>query len=930
MIILFDNKDKSLRQVQSENAVNKLYYLEAQVPSPDQVNTFILKYTDVFKGKSRHTTKSKAKNKTRDKVADKVGDKAGNNTKIKTKINQESLTSITPTVTTPEITTEPTIPLTLTDQEAILHFFECFGIEQGIQEIRNRLSLIETQIPLYDSLDDNLYLINRFRVYSAVVYEHHRFPTKNFLNKLIERKSTYENRKITDQIEQRKYKKLSIMIPFLESFNLELLYKTYMTVFYLYADEVGKNITTCQRPSFKPYFKHIKPYYTRSEILNMAKNIGIKLEDRFYEPEDINTLCSKIRTNDITASTLLEHQKFIIRENKVGLVQYYTLQGSFFMNQYLRGMAPYEFKNIYLESLVTPMWNLLLKAPGFDKGYTIYRFIRSDAYLRDISIGDIHIEKGFISTTRDPFYDSETYRYGIILIKINIPGGVPGVGLCIETISHFPDEQEIILPPLTLLRLDKRDENATYYHTNEEKKANIRTRYEFTYVGKQDIRYIDRPLFVHTQTIDFLKIADQSLGIGGMGVGATGATGAVVVGAVGETLSLEEKVRIFLNRYVNPMFQFYTMIGDNKYTIICERYDSTGVYEDFYAVKNQNGFMFYTIYKDNKLFMIELGEDNGSEKYMVVNFYVRYSTLINRDKILGELNFIKFISSVAYYFGIEYVVLWAEYQIYDRGIVCKNLGGGAKKKQRSFCPKPSKFDVPKKVIDLKINSGPDPGLDLDFDVDIDSHNIGKYDKPIKVSQVSSQSDSDSDKNIDTAQNQKVINEITVTDMILGGYYCADYYLYLKEGFKKYKDIGISNVEIKPKFSYFQLDKLVKISPQSILKKDDRDELYQIYDKIFKTEVIDNSQEDNLKNFYIWVIENRCYLIKELALKMHRIYNVDNPFLSDFYILDPLTYLYNRKYIMNFPSFVYRSITTVSKRGKIPINEYRTSARRKYT
>jgi hypothetical protein len=37
-------------------------------------------------------------------------------------------------------------------------------------------------------------------------------------------------------------------------------------------------------------------------------------------------------------------------------------------------------------------------------------------------------------------------------VRIKIPKNIKGVGLCIESYSNFPDEQEIILNPLTKLK----------------------------------------------------------------------------------------------------------------------------------------------------------------------------------------------------------------------------------------------------------------------------------------------------------------------------------------------------------------------------------------------------------------------------------------------------------------------------------------------
>src|SRR5439155_2826613 len=107
--------------------------------------------------------------------------------------------------------------------------------------------------------------------------------------------------------------------------------------------------------------------------------------------------------------------KHIIVNNKIGIVQYYSLQGSYFMNKYLRN--PNDYKNELLEKAIFSMWELIDTAPSFDKSYILYRFINDDIYLKYLKIGDTFIDPSFISTTRDPFYKSETYKFGFILIK---------------------------------------------------------------------------------------------------------------------------------------------------------------------------------------------------------------------------------------------------------------------------------------------------------------------------------------------------------------------------------------------------------------------------------------------------------------------------------------------------------------------------------
>ena len=496
----------------------------------------------------------------------------------------------------------------------------------SIQKIKDSISRINNKIPLYHEYSENLYIIDKTMVYDRVVYKHYRFPT-TYMVDMFKKKL---KKRAKNKIEERKLNKLKMMIKFLNSFNLDILYDTYVKVFYHYANEVGKNLTICLRPSFTPQLSHIDPYYTRSELINMALNMGIIKESKiYYDQKRVMGLCEKIQKNDIRAKTILHHQKHIIESDMLELVQYYSLQGSYFINNYLRGLAPYKYKNTYLEKKIKNIWKLIRSAPAFDRSYTLYRFIGTDDHLTSLSIGNKYTSPSFISTTRDPFYRSDEYKFGFILIKIHIPKNIKGVALCIETTSHFPKEQEIILPPGTVLRLDKKDQNASYYHTDNIFASKIKTRYEFTYVGNKPISFVDRPIYDKISFIDFLNMPKD------------------------DTYSMEERIKSFVYKYTVPFYNFDTKIGEKTYNITCELYNSSAVYKDFYAAKTDKGFSMYVTTK----FMIEIGEDNDGT-YMYVNYYYKHSQI--RDPI-SDKDLVFFLSTVGYYFGIEKVLIYTNY-----------------------------------------------------------------------------------------------------------------------------------------------------------------------------------------------------------------------------------------------------------------------------
>lgn len=768
-LLLFYKKDKTIKEAKPEQILDDLYYLRASVPTKENIKDYI---------------------------------KNGKNKNIKGLMK---------------------------DQEP----------DDVIQEIKDSISKIDYNIPLYDEYSKNLYLITKSNVYNRVMYQYYRFPDESLINLFREREKKLKPKiaKIKEKVDkehdlgefkksqdihyetlhknikiQREYRKLTLMLEFLKSFNMEILQTTYVKVFYYYANEVGKNITVCIRPSFMPHYKHIKPYYGRSELINMALNMGKrKPDDKYYDKDEIMNLCDIVKKNDITSETLVNHQEYIIDTNRIGVVQYYSLQGSYFMNKYMRGLISYPYKNELLESIIRSTWELILDAPEFDKEYIVYRFIHDDGYLKHLKINDIFIDPSFISTTRDPFYRSEIYKFGFILLKIKIPKNKKGVGVCIESYSHFPAEEEIILPPLSMLRLDKKDENVPYYHTDNIYASQIRTRYEFTYIDHQDIKFVDRPILPNNQVnaINFLRLKKS------------------------EAITIQEKIKYFLDMCVNEIFQFRTLIGEKEYDLMVEWYDSTSAYRDFYASTTKNGFSIYTIKNNYITFFIEIGEDNN-EPVMYVNYYFRYASTSPKKEI-NDTDFIDFIAKLGYYFGINQVYLYTEYASCD--------------------------------------------LEREF----------------------------------------------TEQMYRGGNYCVDFYRYFKYNEKRFQNdkIRIDATEMRTAFNYYDLDRMKSVDPisQNIIKHNDEDEIYQIYQKTYKPYT--NDTKYNLADFYIWMIDHHCVSVNQLVQKFDRLYKTTNPFDNDYYIFDPARYLYNKGLITEIPLIkTSKKETEISIGDRNPKNEYR--------
>lgn len=675
------------------------------------------------------------------------------------------------------------------------------NIADDIQKIKDTISHINFIVPLYNEVNKNMFLVPRTNLYKYVIYLSYRFPNEKLvaqfkkdniaLTQFVKNASDKQKEGIQYLIKVRQLNKMKLMLNFLENFNNKILFDTYIKTFYFYSDQVGGDITICVKPSFLPLFKHLNPYYTKKELINLGKNMELDMD---ISNSNIDKVCEIVKENDVSANIILDHQQYIINKNITGLIQYYSLQGSYFINKYLRNQTGHKYKNDFLEHNIRELWRNMDKTPAFDKSYILYRFINTDDHIKDMNIGDEYVDDGFISTTRDPFYSKDEVKFGFILIKIKVPANKSGVALCMESYSLFPEEQEVIFPPNTILKLIKKDKNALYYHPNKNYVAKIESRYEFVYVGKKDMLFIDRPLPRKIEEINFLKINKPSV------------------------RTLSEKINYFVANYIHDLYQIRVNIGGKNYTVVLEWFNSITAYERYYAIKTNNGFSLYTIIDGYFGFMIEIAEDNKNV-YMYVNYYFKYSTVGNQHKI-DDYDLINFISSVAHYFNIKDVIVYANYKSCD-------------------------FD----------------------NVSDNSYH--------------------------------------------GGNYCMDHYEYIKNGKKRFSNID--SAVLNPQFSYYELDRLANVSPMKILQRDDQDVLYQLYDDSFKI----NTKNDNLKEFYLWIIKNHCTFARELNEKMTRFYTVNNPFVKDYYMLDANMYLYNNKLINGLYDDTYSSSSTRYQK-----NEYR--------
>jgi hypothetical protein len=498
--------------------------------------------------------------------------------------------------------------------------------EDRYRDNARALSQYEIWIPLYDPYSDSIYLIHRDNLFTRIFKDHYRFPSHDLIEHLKESSKDENTARI---------------IEFIENYDLEILEKTYHSAVYLHSKEVGKELVICKRPSFSHCFPHLAPWYKRSEVINLALNLGlIKPDKTYYDRHKLRELCRQVRANDIKAVILLQHRSHVLDRDGVYIVQYYTLNGAFFMNRYLRTLArPNSIRNPILESCILHMWNLIRTSPCFDKEYVLYRFVDKD-YLSHLEVGDIFYDPGFVSATRDPFYRAQHYQFGFILLKIRVPKK-SGLVLSLEPWSHFPPEQEMVLAPYTGIKLLKKDDHAPFYHIDATFEERVATRYEFEIVSSSEPKIppaaSDPPA---PEPLNLMDVKDETSSDG----------------------LIQERIEKFHQGSLDPRGHFRAKIGSHIFTIMTEWYDSTIAYKDFYAHMNRNGFSMYGFLESDPrriMFFLEIIEELQE---LHVNWYFKWSDDSALMSIVSEDEFVSFLCQLAFRLGIQRVIIYGRYK----------------------------------------------------------------------------------------------------------------------------------------------------------------------------------------------------------------------------------------------------------------------------
>lgn len=484
--------------------------------------------------------------------------------------------------------------------------------------LMNQISRFNKRIPLYNAKTNRIYLVYSENVYNRIKSFDFRPITEEFLYK----------KECTESD-----------LNFILHYDINQLKKTFLEVFYKSFFE-WHYLSNCRKPSFYSLIDHISPFYSSKEIYYLA--VDWNLLDNSYGK--IEGLCDKVASHDISAKVLLDHQQYIYNSNAIGLVKYYSLFGSYYINNYLRFTTSINlnnekksYKDVVIENQINIFAKLVRQAPLLNKNYIVYRFIENDSYLSNLRPGDIYFDNGFTSVTRNPFYYQENYTFGNIMIRIKLPKNVIGVCLCIESFSNFPNEEELILAPMSKLLLKK------IITKNEKKdmllKLNVEKKYEFKWISSDwsneiyvinDNSYLSLPK--NLKEIDFKNLNNRNF----------------------SKLSTGDRLKKIIKLYLNELNQF---VFDNK-ILKFESYNSSSVYKKFFYYTKKNGLMITSINEKygNIQLLIEI------DKELRVNYYFKFN--LNVETInLDDLIWIEWLCWLAYTLNIREIYIYGIYEL---------------------------------------------------------------------------------------------------------------------------------------------------------------------------------------------------------------------------------------------------------------------------
>jgi hypothetical protein len=512
--------------------------------------------------------------------------------------------------------------------------YKIFNLEIKLKKDSDKIKLskYEDQVPMYDIYSQKIYPINKTNIHYRLIDSHYRFINEEVYRWLTQLYDKY----IDDDI---KGPKLKYNLSVLDNYHIPTLIETSYKTLYKFSPQLGLAVSICKRNSFNPFVNHLTPYYSKLELIKLGQNMNIikskVLPEELIDMDIHYNICKKVSYDDVSFDEIKNHHIHIMKSNMASWICYYSWTGSFLFNKYLRhsNNLPVGYTGI------NNITRCIQTAPALERDYDIYRFIWDDSFLMNLKEGDIFIDKGFLSATRDPFYSPGLNgNFGLILLKIKLPKNIKGVGLFIENFSLFPKEEEILLPPNSKLKLISRNNDFKYYHTNPEFERLINRKYEFELVGNNLVGN------------NFTKFPEQKKVKEYYDMKKLETSG----------MDRVDMIKKFIQKYAtNSMIPI--KYGSHEYMIYYQWFDSTNTssYEKFYYNKVKDGMLFTLMDSNGYPYLnIELGGELAVNYLNTMYFGNNISVSHNVE------DYIEMIYCIGKLFHYKKALLFNEYKSY--------------------------------------------------------------------------------------------------------------------------------------------------------------------------------------------------------------------------------------------------------------------------
>jgi hypothetical protein len=363
-------------------------------------------------------------------------------------------------------------------------------------EDKQKLSTYEEYIPMYDIRTLTIYPVYKMNLYNRIHSNFYRIITLNVVSWLTNLLNKHKGTKLEE--------KFKYNLEILDNYIFDILTNTSYNALYKYSPQYGMSISICKKSSFDQRISTKNPYYTRLEIIKLGQNLRLipsdidssKLDSKYLYDNDLQySICKKVSLQDVKVIDIITHSNFITNDNIISWICFYSYYGSSIYNDQLRSDVVDEIYYPYLVGL-SKLLNIKNIPKFTNDSYTFFRFVKSDTFIKTVEINEFFEDTGFMSCTRDPFYQpSITGVFGNTLIKIIIPREVSDNGLFIENYSLYKDEYEYLLFPNCVFQLlsktSRSVQNYTrYFHINENIEKAIINVYEIKLISRNKTDFI--------------------------------------------------------------------------------------------------------------------------------------------------------------------------------------------------------------------------------------------------------------------------------------------------------------------------------------------------------------------------------------------------------------------------------------------------------